>query len=198
MDFFFLLTLSSAKSLQKYCQYSIFRQAPVFWNTLVFYLFSSFVSECFIFSLYMCLIWPFCTSVCCVSISRHFIILLCHRRLPLRPLLHKHITSPPLFLSPLSLSVFSSLPSSVCLSLCSRSEGPQTHLCALICCAIVPLTPCCQPLEPLSHWHTFIIILSSPSLPITHTPTDNHPLYQRDSEKILNSNPISVEADSCV
>lgn len=119
-------------------------------------------------------------------------------RLPMWPLLHKHFTSPPLFLPPLSLSVFPSLPSSVCLFLCRCSEGPQTHPCALICCAIVPLTPCCQTLGPLSHWHPFIIILSSPSLPITHTPTDNHPLYQRDSEKILNSNLIRVEPDSCI
>lgn len=103
-----------------------------------------------------------------------------------------------LLLFSLSQCVLPSLPSSICLSLCSHSEGLQTHLCTLICCAIVPSTPCCQPLGPLSHWHPFIIILSSPSLPITHTHTDNHPLYQRDSEKILNSNPISVEPDFCV
>lgn len=116
----------------------------------------------------MCLIWPFCTSVCCVSISHHFIILLCHRRLPLRSLLHKHFTSPPLFLSPLSPSVFPSLPSSVCLSLCTHSEGPQTHLCALICCAIVPLTPCCQP-SGLFHTDTRLSPLITLSANHTHT-----------------------------
>lgn len=180
MDIFFLLY-----HLQNLSVFNIFRPAPVFWNALHLFIIS--LSEATILSLYLfsppqslgfsktvlyflCLCVSFGLSApLSVVFSHYFIILLCHWHLPLWPLLHKHFTSPPLFLFPFSSSVFPSLPSSVCLSLCSRSEGPQTHLCALICCAIVPLTPCCQPLGPLSHWHPFIIILSSPSANHTHT-----------------------------
>lgn len=129
MDIFFAYSI-----ICKICQYSIYFAQLQCSETLSIFLLSVclklpsqslsffpssvswFLSDSFIFPLFMCLIWPFCTSVCCVSISHYFIILLCHWHLPLWPLLHKHFTSPPLFLFPFSSSVFPSLPSSVCLS----------------------------------------------------------------------------------
>lgn len=120
-------------------------------QSLSFYLFTFFISLRLLYFLCICVSFGlfapcFVVFPSPITSTSYCVIGVCHCS-PFSistSLLHLCSFSP-------SLSVLPSLPSSICLSLCSHSEGPQTHLCALICCAIVPLTPCCQPLGPLSH-----------------------------------------------
>jgi len=125
-------------------------------------------SQTVLYFLCMCVSYGLFAPVCCISISHHFIILLCHWRLPLRPLLHKHFTSPPLLF--LSLCLFSLLSLHLSVFLCVVILRGHRLICALL--SAVPLCRWLPAVNPSGLFHTDTRLSSSSHHPLCQSHTD--------------------------